>query len=322
MGAVRRDKAGDFRPPGASPGRNRAMSVLCLGEAIVDLICERPVESLEGADAFAPHFGGALANAAVAVSRSGQRACLGGGVGRDEWGRWLRRRLEQEGVDLRWFGSVDGLRSPLAFVTFDADGEPSFAVYGDGIEAGVLHLRGRLEEAVRSCSALAFGSNTLVGEAERELTLHARSLALEAGKPVCFDPNLRLHRWGDPEEAIALCRDACEGAFLVRANLAEATRLTGESDATAAAEAIAAAGATLAVVTRGPDGAVMRGAASGEHAGIEVRVASTLGAGDAFFGAMIAGLAAAGWDPAAATDALGAAVAASAEACTHLGAQP
>jgi hypothetical protein len=32
---------------------------LCLGDALVDLICERPIEDLSQAGAFVPRFGGA-----------------------------------------------------------------------------------------------------------------------------------------------------------------------------------------------------------------------------------------------------------------------
>ena len=45
--------------------------IRCLGEALVDLICEHPVASLTEADSFSPHFGGALANVAVAAARAG-----------------------------------------------------------------------------------------------------------------------------------------------------------------------------------------------------------------------------------------------------------
>ena len=77
--------------------------ILCLGQALVDLICERPVRSLSEADAFTPHFGGALANAAVAASRAGAEVGLARRRRDDEWGRWLAERLEREGVDLRFF---------------------------------------------------------------------------------------------------------------------------------------------------------------------------------------------------------------------------
>lgn len=132
--------------------------ILCLGEAIVDLVSEAELDSPTAAEAFRPHFGGALANVAVAAARAGAPAALAGGVGDDPWGGWLRARLEAEGVDLRWFSQVAGLQTPLAFVTFDRSREPAFEVYGDGIDASLHSVADRLVGAVESAGALVFGS--------------------------------------------------------------------------------------------------------------------------------------------------------------------
>jgi len=296
------------------------VSILCLGEAIVDLLCERRIASIEEADSYRPHFGGALANVAVAARRRGAAVALAGATGDDPWGRWLRSRLRSEGIDLSWFSLMAGLRTPVAFATFDRDGEPSFQIYGEGIEACVHSVGDRLEEAVGSASALVFGSNTLVGAPERAITLQARRLASDRGIPILFDPNLREHRWTNLDVALGLCRQLCEGAFCVRANEAEARAITGAEDPGTAAREIAALGARIAIVTRGAAGAVIRGAVEAEEDGIEVEVTSTLGAGDSFMGVLAAGLADAGWNPDRADRALARAVRASAEACTHWGA--
>ena len=71
------------------------MSVLFLGEAIVDLVCEQPVREVTDAPAFVPHCGGAIANAALVAARYGADVGLAGGVGEDAWGRWLEERLRE-----------------------------------------------------------------------------------------------------------------------------------------------------------------------------------------------------------------------------------
>jgi sugar/nucleoside kinase (ribokinase family) len=185
---------------------------LCLGEALIDLVCERPAASLVEADAFVPHFGGAVANVAVSAARAGAAVALAGGAGDDAWGAWLRDRLVSEGVDLEWFALAPGLATPLAFVTTDAAGEPHFELHGDGIEAMIVAAGTRLDEAVEECDALFFSSNTLAGEEERALTLRARERALELERHVCFDPNLRLHRWASIEAAAALPEAVAESA--------------------------------------------------------------------------------------------------------------
>jgi sugar/nucleoside kinase (ribokinase family) len=84
-----------------------------------------------------------------------------------------------------------------------------------------------------------------------------------------------------------------------------------------AATEIARMGAELAVVTLGSDGAVIRGACEADLPTRQVEVVSTLGAGDALMGTLVAGLAARDWDSAAGADALGPALEAAAEACTR-----
>lgn len=297
------------------------MTIVCLGEAIADLVCERELDAPEDADAFVPHPGGALANVAVAVSRAGGDAALLGGVGDDTWGRWLRRGLEEENVHCGWLATVTSAPTPLAIVTFGRAREPTFQVYGAGI-AETMRAGGRyLDEAMAEASALVFGSNTLVGEPERQLTMQARRRALDLGVPILFDPNLRPNRWEKMETAIDFCRELCDGAFVVRANREEAELMTGVEDPASAAAALCGLGARLGVVTLGPDGAVMRGASSGRVPSPEVEVVAPLGAGDAFMGALAGGLAELGWEPGAAAEALPAATVAGARACEGWGAQ-
>ena len=50
----------------------RPSRTLCLGEALVDLICERPVEALSEAGSFVAHFGGAVANVGCGVREVGR----------------------------------------------------------------------------------------------------------------------------------------------------------------------------------------------------------------------------------------------------------
>ena len=292
--------------------------ILCLGEAIVDLICERELDSPLEADEFRPRFGGALANVAIAASRAGADVGLAGGVGADPWGDWLHSALEAEGVDTSWMSSVEGVATPVVFITFGRDREPRYSIYGEGIAATIGSLEARLEQAIEAADALVLGSNTLVGERERAVTERARELALARDVPLLFDPNLRPARWQDLDEARRRCLAICDGATLVRANLEEARWLSGagESDAAESAEAVVSLGAQLAAVTRGEHGAVIRGAASADHPGVRVETVSPLGAGDAFMGTLTAGLATVGFDLSRAGDALAPACIAAAEVCT------
>jgi fructokinase len=282
------------------------MRTLLLGEALVDLVCERPVNSPAEADAFVPHFGGAVANVAVTAARHGANVALAGGAGDDAWGEWLRAKLEHEGVDLGYFRLQRDTRTPVAFVTVDEDGEPSFTIYGEGIETVVRALGDDLRAAVDASDAFFFSSNTLVAEEERELTMGARARALELGKPVVFDPNLRVARWDDsPGRAAEVARHCVPDALLVKCNREEARLLTGERDPEHAAASLLKSGAKHVVITLGADGAMLRGGGMAlDVAGAQARVVDTTGAGDAVTGVLLARLHATGYYPPAIAAAL------------------
>lgn len=299
------------------------MRTLILGEALVDLICERPVAALDEAPSFVPHVGGAGLNVAVTAARHGARVALAGGVGDDAWGTWLRDRLVGEGVGVDAFTLVDGVRTPVAFVTVDGAAQPTFAIYDEGIGAAVRQLGpDAIADAVDASGALFFSTGTMVGEPERALTLAARDRCLRDGKPVVFDPNLRIGRWGNAARATSVARECVAGALLVKANRDEARLLSGESDPARAAEALLAAGAQHVVITLGAEGALLRGV-GGLRRDVPGAVASTVnatGAGDTFAGVLLARMAAAAWYPPAIAAGLDAAVAEAAHATERWGA--
>ena len=298
------------------------MRTLCFGEAIVDLICRRPVASLQEADAFVPYAGGVTANVAVAAARAGAEITLAGGAGDDPWGAWLLHRLTAEGLDLRWFGLAEGPATALAFVTLDEHGDATYDLYGDGIGAAVQAAGDGLLDAVAHCGAFFFTSNTLARPDAAKLTLAARDRALELARPIVFDASLRLGRWdANPGRAGAAAGACVPGAFLVKCNEEEARLMTGEDDPEAAAQSLLAAGAEHAIVTLGARGAILR--AKGmrfDVGGRVVDVRSTVGAGDVFLGTLLARLGTTDFYPAALAAALPEAAEAAARACERWGA--
>jgi fructokinase len=279
--------------------------ILFLGETLVDLICERPLEDWSQADSFVPHCGGAPTNAAIVAARCGIEVALGGGVGDDHWGRWLESRLLAERIDLRWWKRLPGIQTAVAFDVIDLQAVPDFLIYGNGIEPALRALEPELEDAVSTCAALELGSNTLVGQRERKISERARELALELGKPLLIDVNLRLGRWKTLTQAAKTVRSLCDGAFLIKVNAEEARLLSGESEPARAAELLCAElGARITVVTLGANGALLRGETQADVPGTAAKVVDTTGAGDALLGVLVAALASSNFEPHAAALAL------------------
>jgi fructokinase len=281
---------------------------------MVDLVCERRVADITEADAFVPHFGGSVATVAVVAARAGAHVALAGGAGDDDWGLWLRRRLKDEGVDLRLFRLAPDRRTQVAFVTVSGDGGPHHLIYGGAIAPVLAALSDHLEAAVGDSAALFIGSGTLAGKDERAVTMRARELALDRGLPVVFDASIRLKRWSSRSDAAASTNACVPRALLVRASSADAELMTGEDDPERAALALLKAGAKMVVLTLGAGAAILRGELPAEASAVPVQIISTLGAEDVLTGTILARLAASGFYPPSVAAALGDAVAASARA--------
>jgi len=303
----------DQPPPGAP--------TLCLGAPVVDLICERPLDDVAAADAFVPHFGGAVATAAVTAARHGAHVALAGATGDDPWGRWLRERLEREGVGTELLELVPGSQTPLEIVSVASGGAPRAHAYGAQTPTVVGTFGGdRLEAAVRGSAAVFIGSDTLAGAEEREVTMRARELGLSLGRPVVFDPQLRPDRWRSRAEAAAAANACVPDALLVRAAAGDAALMTGEDDPERAALALLKAGARMVVLALGSDGAILRGELRLDVDEAPATVLSTIGAGAVLTGVLLARLATSAFYPAAVAASLPEAVAEAAGACERWGA--
>jgi sugar/nucleoside kinase (ribokinase family) len=296
-------------------------SVLCLGEALVDLICEHPVDGLIAADRFTPHFGGAPASVALLAARAGVKATLAGGAGADDWGRWLAERLHGAGVDTFRFRLIHGTQTPVALVTVGEDGEAAYSIYAESVGTVVESLGADVEQAVAEHGALFISSNTLVSAPERQVTMRARAAALALGRPIIFDPNLRLGRWPTRADAAASANACVPGTILVRANAEEARVMTGEQDLERAATTLRKTGAANVVISLGAAGAMLRGKIRANVRGVPASaMKSTIGCGDAMTATLIARLVASDFYEPAIAAGLRDAVRAGSDACGHWGA--
>lgn len=294
----------------------------CLGEAILDLVCERRLGPNDRPGPFEAHHGGAPANVAACLARAGTPASLVGGLGDDRWGRWLRDGLEANGVETAWLEEVEGVVTPIAVITFDSDGEPTFDVHGQDVGPAMEACAPRLDQALDAARALVIGANTMVGAVERDVTRRAVTLARERGLPVLIDPNHRPGRWSRQETGAEYSRELIALSDVVKTNRAEAELFTGLGDQVAAAAALVDLGPRLAVVTDGAGEVVVRGESEGSFSPEAIEVVSPLGAGDAFMAGLVAGLAEGDWDLSRADEVVPLACEEAGRACLGWGARP
>lgn len=270
--------------------RASGVEVVCLGEALVDLVSTRCGVRLDRAPAFRKAAGGAPANVAVGLARLGCRPAFIGAFSVDALGVFLASTLARARVDLT---PTCRSKQPtaLALVALAADGDRDFLFYGDQPAHFDLRLTPRMRAVVRRARIFHFGSISLIAEPARSATLEAIDEARQAGALVSYDPNLRLNLWPTTRAARQAIRKTLPFADVVKVNEDELAFLTDTHSVAAGLAALAAMGPRLVVATLGAEGCAYRSPrGEGKVAGFPARVVDTTGAGDAFVAGLLSGL--------------------------------
>jgi ribokinase len=236
--------------------------------------------------------GGKGANQAVAAARQGVTTALIGRVGDDDAGRSLLALLEAEGVDTTGLSVTSGTPTGVALIAVDGTGTNMIVV----VPSANLALT---VEDVDAAAAVIATASVLVCQLEVPLDAVERALRLAraAGVTTILNPS--------PVRPIA--REVLELVDILVANEHEMVDLRAQGRLPCGA----------VVATMGERGAeLVQGAGRTTIEAAPVAAVDTTGAGDAFLGALAAGLAAE--RPLA--DALRRAVAAGAVAVTRPGA--
>ncbi len=272
--------------------KNRASSpVLCLGEALVDILPVRQGQKLSEASLLRQFAGGSAANVAVGLARLGLPAAFLGKVGADPFGYFLRDCLSREGVDIS--GLVIGGSAPtgvaFAWVEDLATGEMRYhSLRYPSAERSLEVSEVALPEVAQAC-ALQYGSLLLAASPSAAVFWAVLDQARTAAIPCFYDVNMRLPAWPSQAEARAAMLAPLEQSDLVKLNRHELAFLTGQTSLERAADELWRPNLKALVVTLDREGCYYRTATTdGRIAGLPVPVADTVGAGDAFMAALIA----------------------------------
>ncbi|PZU49085.1 MAG: carbohydrate kinase [Microbacterium sp.] len=244
--------------------------VLVIGEALMDI-----VESGEGAREL---VGGSPANVAVGLARQNHRVRLLTRIGRDDRGRRIAGRVEDSGASLderSW--STSPTSTARARLRADGSAEYDFAIDWD-----VPVVEPETARVVHT------GSIALFLEPGGAAVLESLRHAAAGGALVSLDPNIRPALVPDRAAALARFEDAAASADLVKLSDEDAEWLFPGAASDDVLAQIANLGPRLVVMTRGAEGAV--GLGPGGVVAVRplvVRVADTIGAGDAYMASLV-----------------------------------
>ena len=102
------------------------MKILCIGEALIDMICVDKGKSLSEGNNFLKKAGGAPTNVAAAIAALGGSVELAAKVGIDPFGKHLIDVMQSFGVSTKWVLQDENYFTTFAFVSLMENGERDF----------------------------------------------------------------------------------------------------------------------------------------------------------------------------------------------------
>jgi 5-dehydro-2-deoxygluconokinase len=271
---------------------SEVFDVITMGRVGVDLYPEQSGVALADVETFRKSLGGSPVNVAVAVARLGAgRVAAITKVGDDPFGPYVRRAMEQFGVETRWVGTDPALRTPLVFCELHAPDSFPLLFYREPKAPDMNISLDELDlDAIRAARLFWTTGTGLSDEPSRSATLGALEARGRSGITI-HDLDHRPMFWRHEDEAGELARAALAHATAAVGNQEEVAVAVGTRDPWAASEALLDLGVELAVVKRGPEGVLARTRDELlEVEPIRLEVVNGLGAGDAFGGALAHGL--------------------------------
>ena len=263
----------------------KKFDVIALGELLIDFT-ENGV-SAQGNPIFEANPGGAPCNVLAMLNNLGKKTSFIGKVGNDQFGKTLKKALEELGIGTENLLMDNEVHTTLALVHTFADGDRDFSFYRNpGADMALTEDEVNLD-MIRCSRIFHFGTLSMTHEGVRKATIRAAACARENGCLISFDPNLRPPLWADMEEARKQMLYGVSLCHILKITDEELRFMTGiEDEKQAVGHLQAVHGIPLILVTAGAFGSTAYWAkeALKAEAFLTDRTIDTTGAGDTFCG--------------------------------------
>jgi fructokinase len=262
--------------------------ILCIGEALIDMICTDKGVSLSRGQHFLKKPGGAPTNVAAAIAALGGQAELAAKVGVDPFGKYLIEVMEEFKVSTRWILQDKEHFTTFAFVSLMENGERDF-YFNRGAD-GQLSRQEVEDIDLSGFSIIHFGSATAFLPGPLQAAYQGLlQKALQHNVFISFDPNYRhLLFKNDTQTFIDQSWNFLECCHFFKVSDEEAMLITGGATLNESVEILLGKTKAAFAITLGKEGTLMGLNGKTEIIkSIPVNPVDTTGAGDAFVGAVL-----------------------------------
>ncbi|TMI65110.1 MAG: carbohydrate kinase [Bacteroidetes bacterium] len=262
--------------------------ILCIGEALIDMICTDKGKPLSEGENFLKKPGGAPTNVAAAIAALGGQVELAAKVGKDPFGKHLIDVMDSFGVSTQWMLQDENHFTTFAFVSLMMNGERDF-YFNRGADGQLT--RDEVDTInLEEFSIVHFGSATAFLPGPLQVayqSLLQKSLINKVF--ISFDPNYRsLLFQNDKQSFIDQSWNFLDHCHFFKVSDEEAMILTGRATVADSANDFLQRTTAAFAITLGKEGTLL--GLKGETQtipSIEIKPVDTTGAGDAFTGAVL-----------------------------------
>ena len=266
-------------------GCDKKIDVTALGELLIDFTQNGISE--QGNSLFEANPGGAPCNVLAMLNKAGKKTAFIGKVGNDMFGKLLKKKTIEQGIDMSGLEMDDEVRTTLAFVEKLPNGDRDFSFYRNP-GADIMLTAKEVEahrDLIENAKIFHLGTLSMTHETVEKASIRALEIAKAAGCLISFDPNLRPPLWSSEEKAKEKIRYGFSHCDILKISDNEITFMTGEEDLDKGIHKIIDEyHIPLVFATFGPDGskAYCGGKEAYEKGFLNPNTIETTGAGDTF----------------------------------------
>lgn len=254
--------------------------ILCIGEILVDMIGDTN-------NTFQMFIGGAPFNVAVNAKQAGAKSGFVGRVGKDVAGKFIEDSIGLYKLDYATLQQDSFRNTTLAFVALDKFGERNFTFFRHDTADFNLAIDEINLKAYPELNIVHLGSLMLSEKQGVEFAKAMVKKIRDNNLIFSFDVNFRYDLYNTKEDAFRAYSEFINEADILKFSIDEILDYTKEDSLEKAIEKVNCTG--LLLITLGSEGSMFcLGKDTYKVDTVKVNAVDTTGAGDAFYGAVLA----------------------------------
>jgi len=255
------------------------LDILFLGGTSIDLIQDKSNRKKQYKS-----VGGGITNTAVIVAKLGLNVAMLSRIGKDPFGNFAIKRLDSYRVNTSGIIKDPNIRTPLAVANIDKYGNAQYTFYRNSPKDSIVPLEKVPRSLLETCKIFHFGSSFSYHEGSSEEALRYVRLLKKRDAFISFDPNLRPYAIRDKKGARDRVLRLLKWVDLAKLSEIDLCFLSGQKGLKKGLKILKKRLRCEFIITLGAKGSAYLDSKNNliKAPAFKIKVADTIGAGDAF----------------------------------------